>query len=112
MNKYRNKICTGLKHTFRSKSELGHAFYLEHKKQNGRIRSWEYEKNFDLEVNGKLVCRHSPDFLVTLPDGSQEIHEIKSPVTKTDGWRIKKKLTEILFPHIPYRVIMTSKSWR
>lgn len=111
MNKYRNKICSAMKYTFRSKAERNHALWLESEKQSGRIKDWEYEKRFAFIVNGKTVAHHKPDFLVTLNDNRQEIHEVKSPITKTDGWHIRKNLFEALFPEIPYKVIMTFKNW-
>ena len=68
------------------------------------MKIWEYEKQYDLVVDGKTVCAIVPDFTVILPDGRVEVHEIKSPATKTDVWRIKSKLFGILYPHIRYRL--------
>lgn len=60
-----------------------------------------------LLVDGNLITTHIPDFLVTLPDGRKKFVEAKG--FPTDVWRIKKKLTEALFPHIEYLVNPTDK---
>jgi hypothetical protein len=71
------------------------------------IASFEYSKRFILKVNEKTICEHWPDFLVTLNDGSQEIHETKGFATK--DWSLKRKLFEALYPHIPYIVIVEQR---
>lgn len=88
----------------RSKLEFNHALWLLAEWQAKRVKQWEYEKQYDLIVDGKTVCAIVPDFTVALPDGRTEVHEIKSPATKTDVWRIKSKLFCILYPHIRYRL--------
>ena len=90
--------------SLRSKLEFNHALWLLSEWQAKRVKNWEYEKSYDLEVDGKMVCRIEPDFTVLLPDLRQEVHEIKSPATKTREWAIKAKLFGILYPHIRYRL--------
>ena len=88
---------------FRSKKERDHCLFLESEKNAGRITKWQYEKFYNLEVNGHLVCKILPDFTVTYPDGRVSVHEIKGGnATKTDGWRIRMKLFKVLYPHIEY----------
>jgi len=69
----------------------------------GEIKEIEQQKSFTFVVNGKTICRHIPDFLVTENDGSKAVHEYKGFADKV--WPIKKKLFEALYPEIPYIVI-------
>lgn len=111
MNKYRNEPSAAFRYTFRSKAERNHAFWLESERQAGRIKEWIYEKSYELRVNGKLVGKIYPDFTIINNDESVQIHEVKSPITKTDAWRIRSNLFQALYPDIPYKVIMKFRSW-
>ena len=102
--KYKNKPVNVDGWRFRSGKERDHYLWLNSEVQARRVTSFEYEKKYPLEVNGKLVCNIVPDFTVYLPDGRTQIHEIKSPITMTDVWRVKSKLFQILFPHMEYLV--------
>jgi len=77
------------------------------------VKEWKYEVCYHLEVNGKTVAKHRPDFTVWFPDGRVEVNEVKGGlVTQTDGWRVRRKLFEALFPHIKYRVFDGRGTWR
>ena len=89
---------------FRSQQELKHGFWLLSELQAGRVKTFEYEKSYDLRVEGRLICRIEPDFTVFLADGTVQAHEIKSPATMTPVWAVKRKLFEAVYPHIRYRV--------
>ena len=72
------------------------------------IYCYEYERRFELRVNGILICHHKPDFCVykTKEDFDQdcpEIHEVKG--AQTVDWNMRRKLLEALFPHLEYIVI-------
>ena len=110
-SKYGNRPATAFQISFKSQAERDHALWLESEKQAGHIAGWQYEKSFDLWAgcpNGtarmKLVGRHRPDFFILHHDGRFEVHEIKADVTKTEAWGLRRKLFEINYPHIPYRV--------
>jgi len=90
--------------SLRSKLEFNHALWLLSEWQAKRVKDWEYERWYELNVDGKLVCEIVPDFTVTLPDGRTEAHEIKSAVTMTAVWNLKMKIFQIQYPHIKYRV--------
>lgn len=70
--------------------------------KQGKIKEVQEQKRFDFYVNGKKICAHYVDFVVTLCD-----NRIKAVETKgfpTPVWAIKKKLFEALYPEIPYLV--------
>ena len=71
-------------------------------KSDKRIRSIEYNKPYDLSVNGVKICVHRPDWTVMTAEGV-EVHEAKG--MPTPSWRLKKKLFEALYPNIKYVVI-------
>ena len=54
-------------------------------------------------MNGKHICNHYVDFIVTKNDGSIEAHEYKG--FRTGVWLLKMKLFKALYPEIPYIVI-------
>lgn len=61
----------------RSAWEANYARYLNWRLSHGDIRSWEYEpRTFDFPVK-RGNRSYTPDFLVVLPDGSTEWHEVK-----------------------------------
>jgi len=90
-----------------SKGEAGLAMELDLELRAGKLLKIEPQVTFDLFAkNGQKVCTHRPDFLVTLPDGTQEVREYKGFATEI--WRLKLKLFEDNYPHIPYWVITPS----
>lgn len=105
MGKYgsKKKIYGG--RLYHSKKEGSWASYLDKLKESGEITDWQPQVKFDLVVNGKKVCGIIPDFLVTYADGTQEIQEVKAPITQTPVWVVKWKLMQILYPDYSYRVI-------
>jgi len=74
MNYHKSAINTILGQKFRSKTEARHAAYLNMEKNCGNIKDYMYEP-FGIRLADK--CTYHPDFLVILPDGKIEIHEIK-----------------------------------
>ena len=94
---------------FDSKKESAYCQDLEllkHARGPDKIKDYERQKTFELRgLNGKTICTHRVDYLVTLMDGTQEVHEVKSSITMTREWAIKRKLFEDNFPQIRYIVI-------
>lgn len=104
--------------SFHSKKEAGYYQQLKLEKRAGLIRSFERQVAFDLfgsvfsrpmrdvlliSYGYKKVCVHIVDFLVTLPDESTEVREVKG--FSTDIWDLKRKIFEANYPNIPYKVI-------
>jgi len=68
------------------------------------VAFYKSQVKFILKVKGKFVANHYVDFLVEYKDGRKEILEVKSTGTVTALWKLKKALTEILYPKIPYKM--------
>lgn len=92
-----------LGHSHPSKLECGYCGQLQLLKTANEIISFEYQKSYELRVNGKLIGKHKPDFTVIRNDGKLEVHETKGMVT-TD-FMLRKNLFEAIYPEITYIVI-------
>ena|SRR3990167_11558840 len=82
---------------YQSKKEAQYAFDLDMLKNAGEIKDWKRQFKLDLRVNGEHIANYYVDFWVLQNDGREELHEVKSQITMTDTWRIKWRLTEVLF---------------
>lgn len=103
-NKYGSKRTRCLLgHNHPSRIEREYCECLQMLKKNGDIKEFEYEKKYELRVNGNLIGCHKPDFTVTRNDGKQEVHETKG--FETMEWRLRRNLFEAIYPNIPYMVI-------
>ncbi len=108
--KYGSKRTTYGGRKYDSKAEAGLAKELDLELCAGLLKEIQPQKTFELRgLNGKLVARHRVDFLVTLPDGSQEVREFKGFATEI--WRIKRELFLDNYPLIPYIVITAKNRW-
>jgi hypothetical protein len=68
-----------------------------------KIKAVKAQVWFDLKgLNGVVVCRHRPDFLITCNNGVQKIIEAKGE--EAADWKIKKKLFQDNYPDIEYIV--------
>lgn len=118
------RVTCRLGHRHPSKAEAMHCWDLQAQIKQGVIRDLEYERPFDLKVNGELVCRHYPDFTFKRPkfkytptgplgngtvaetdwdNASLCVDEVKG--FKTADWVLKSKLFQVLYPDIEYRVL-------
>jgi hypothetical protein len=110
MNKYFPKHKYNAK---RTKCNLGHSHpsmlegqycnQLQMLQKANEIQSFDYNKRYELRVNGKLIGHHKPDFTVTTNDGKIEIHETKGMIT-TD-FMLRKNLFEAIYPDIKYIIV-------
>lgn len=102
-------IIDGIK--FDSKREAAYYGQLKIMKRGGLIQSFERQISFDLLAAGldprtetyPCVAKHIVDFLVTMIDGRQEVHEVKG--METAIWRLKVKIFKANYPDIKYKVI-------
>lgn len=89
---------------FRSSWEANYARYLNILVDKGEVAAWEFEADTFTFESIKRGCRHyTPDFKVTMPDGSTEYHEVK-------GWMDAKSQTKLkrmakYFPSVKVVVI-------
>ena len=65
-----------------NKTEAGYAQVLEAQKRAGHITNYWYE-SVSLVLGPNV--RWNPDFLVELPDGEMQLHEVKGRKKATDG---------------------------
>lgn len=78
-----------------SKAESRYAQGLDLRKKAGEIKEIKSQFKLPLYVQGKLICNYIADFMVILPDGSMQIHEVKG--FKTGVFKIKWKLAQALY---------------
>lgn len=90
--------------------EAGYCDELRFLQKVGDIARYEIQHRVEVVVKGKKICNHYVDFLVFYPDGRAEFHETKG--YDTDVWKLKKKLTEALFPDIPYIIKRQGNTFR
>lgn len=92
-----------LGHSHPSMLECEYCNVLQERKRSGEIKDFEYNRRFELRVNGKLIGYHKPDFLVTNNNNTFEVHETKG--FETSDWILRRNLFEAIYPNIPYIVI-------
>jgi len=103
-NKYHNITCRcWAGHGHESRGEANYCNQLNALKRAGDIKDYEIQKTFHLVVNGKTICAHRVDFVVTDNDGRRHVEEFKGFATRE--WAIKKKLFEAVYPDIEYIVV-------
>lgn len=74
-----------------NRTESSYAQYLEGEKQSGRVADYWFE-SLKLKV-ADGTCWYTPDFMVLLPDGRLELHEVKGGICQDTS----KKLVRSLF---------------
>lgn len=91
-SKYRNrkKEIDGIQ--FDSTKEANRYIDLKAWQYSGQISRLERQREFEIIVNGQLICRYVADFCYEI-DGRQIVEDVKSKVTrKLPVYSIKKKL--------------------
>ena len=101
----RSRMCWS-KHLHDSILESDHCNSLYAMLQSHQIADYKIQHEIRIVVNGKKICSHYVDFIVTHLDGHQEFHETKGFDTR--DWQLKRKLAVALNPDIPY-VVMREK---
>jgi len=62
--------------------------------QAGEIQDLEFHPRFDLVVNGMAVGRMTPDASYVTKDGEVIVEDTKSPPTRTEAYRLRRKVFE------------------
>ena len=78
-----------------SNKEADYAHDLELLKNAKQIKEYVPQFKLSLDVNGYHISNYYVDFLVIMPDGSEELHEVKG--LEMPVWKMKWKLTEALY---------------
>lgn len=99
--KYKNKITeiNGIK--FHSKKEANRYLELKILEKAKKIKSLELQPKIPLMVNGKKIGNYIGDFrYFDIEKLEFIIEDVKSPITKTPTYRLKKKILETYEPPI------------
>jgi len=84
---------------YHSKKEAAYAAELDIRLKAKEIKGWKRQVRIPLEVNGFHIANYYIDFVVTYKDGTIEYVEVKG--FETDVWRMKWRLFEALYSHMP-----------
>ena len=105
-NKYNAKkqIYKGLK--FDSKKELQRYLVLEKLCKGKMISNLELHPMFPLMVNGVKIGKYTADFRYVNGQGETIVEDVKSKVTKTRGYMLRKKILATYNPPINIREIL------
>ena len=113
MSKYNSKktIVDGI--TFESKKESVRYCELKLLEKAGIIKYFNCQPTFLLQdgykkKDGKIVrpIMYIADFEIFYPDGHCEVEDVKSPGTITQVFRIKRKLLEMQYPEINFKLVL------
>ena len=98
--KYKNQkiIIDGI--LFDSQKEGNYYLYLVQQKKDGKIKDFKIKEKWTLIESQEgpdgyvweRPCTYTCDFVVYNNDGSKDVIDVKSPATKTDAYKIKRKL--------------------
>ena len=96
----RNRVLGRLKAGEMNKTESAYAEHLKAAQIAGEVDAWWFE-GIGLKVAPN--CHYYPDFLVMLPDGRLEVHEVKARAANgsfraEDDARVKLKVCAEKFP--------------
>ena len=89
-----------------NKTEAAYAAHLDQRKQAGEILTYHFEA-YTLKLADN--CRYTPDFMVLLPDGTMQFHEVKG--YWMDDAKVKIKVAARQFPHIFLAIRKTKDGW-
>lgn len=113
--KYLAKKTTVDNITFDSMREAQYYAELKRQKESGLIKEFKIQPRYTVleayrhPTTRKMVRKveYVADFLITLPDGSERVTDVKSKITaKNPVYRLKKKLFESRY-QIPIHEVLT-----
>lgn len=92
-----------------NRTEKAYAAWLENEKHAGRIMAYWFEA-LKLKI-AEGTCWYTPDFLVLMPDGTLELHEVKgSPRIFAEDAKVKTKSAATQYPFVVKVVFPKKKS--
>jgi len=104
--KYKNISCKcSLGHIHLSRGEARYCEQVELRRRAGEFKSFVVEKSYRLEINGKLICTHKPDFTIYPTDNPNNFWVEEYKGFATDLWKMKMKIFKALYPNVEYIVI-------
>ena len=98
--RFRARGRTNGRKTGMNRTEAEHGAGLAARKQVGLIREYSFER-----VTLKLAddTRYTPEFMVMMPDGLSEFHEVKGGAGFEDDALVKIKVAAEMFPQFVFR---------
>lgn len=105
-NKYfaKKQIYKGMK--FDSKKELNRYIILEQLEREKKIFNLELHPVFPLMVNGTKIGKYTADFRYRDLNGNIVIEDVKSKITKTRDYMLRKKILATYSPPIQIKEII------
>lgn len=106
-NKFNAKSIIVDGHRFDSKAEANRFQELRILERIGEIRALTAHPKYPLTADGEHVCSYTLDssyFDVKL--GKHVVEDVKSKATKTDTYKIKRRLFEINYSDIVFREVL------
>ena len=85
---------------FDSKKELGRYLILEQMQMKNYITELEIHPKFPLMVNGVKIGRYTADFRYITNKGEVIVEDVKSKITKTRDYMLRKKILSTYNPPI------------
>lgn len=98
-NKFNAIKCSADGYKFDSKKEMKRYLYLKILLQKKEISNLEIHPRFDLIVNGVKIGRYTADFKYKKL-GETIIEDVKSKVTKTRDYILRKKILQTYKPPV------------
>lgn len=90
-----------------NQTEARYAKHLEEEKRAGRLVAFWFEALKLKVADG--ACWYTPDFMVLLPDGTVELHEVKGSMRIfQDDAKVKCKVVATAYP-FPLKVVCPKK---
>ena len=105
-NKYNAKKQFYKGKKFDSKKELARYLVLEQMEKNNYISELEIQPVFPLIVNGIKIGRYTADFKYKNNNGEVIIEDVKSKITKTRDYILRKKILATYKPPIFIKEIL------
>ena len=87
--------------------EARYAELLDARQAAGEVAEWHFEA---LTLKLARDTRYTPDFMVVLPDGTVELHEVKG-FMREDA-HVKLKVCALAFPFTVRVAYYAAKSWQ
>lgn len=95
-SKYGNEKVEWEGEIYDSKKELARWLELEQLQKDGIITELFRQVTFELDINGKVICRYRADAVYTY-QGEMIVEDVKSEITrKHPVYRIKKKMMKAI----------------
>ena len=92
--------------TFDSKKELTRFLILESMEKNNYIYDLELQPVFPLIVNGHKIGRYTADFRYKNRNGEVIVEDVKSKITKTRDYILRKKILSTYNPPVIIKEIL------